>query len=92
MGRGVWQATVHGITKSRTQLKQLSTHAQYSSVYFVDGLKDLKVEKEMRISYTMAVCYCQNGKGWRCLRQLSGNPGLPTPPGDSKPSLSSMCQ
>ena len=24
--RGAWQATVHGITKSRTQLKWLSTH------------------------------------------------------------------
>ena len=27
MDRGAWQATVHGITKSRTQLKRLSTHA-----------------------------------------------------------------
>ena len=26
MGRGAWQATVHGVTKSQTQLKQLSTH------------------------------------------------------------------
>ena len=25
MDRGAWQAIVHGITKSRTQLKQLST-------------------------------------------------------------------
>ena len=24
MGRGAWQATVHGVTKSRTRLKQLS--------------------------------------------------------------------
>ena len=24
---GAWWATVHGVTKSRTQLKQLSTHA-----------------------------------------------------------------
>ena len=27
MDRGVWQATVHGVTKGQTQLKQLSTHA-----------------------------------------------------------------
>ena len=27
MDRGAWRATVHGIAKSRTQLKQLSTHA-----------------------------------------------------------------
>ena len=27
MDRGAWWATVHSVTKSRTQLKQLSTHA-----------------------------------------------------------------
>ena len=27
MDRGAWQATVHGVAKSQTQLKQLSTHA-----------------------------------------------------------------
>ena len=63
MGRGVWQATVHGITESQTRLKQLSAHAQYTSVYFVDGSKDFQVEKEMRTSYIMAVCYCKNGPG-----------------------------
>ena len=26
--RGAWWATVHGVTKNRTQLKRLSTHAQ----------------------------------------------------------------
>ena len=26
MDRGAWQATVHGFTKSQTQLKRLSTH------------------------------------------------------------------
>ena len=28
MDRGAWQATVHRVAKSRTQLKQLSTHAR----------------------------------------------------------------
>ena len=28
MNRGDWQATVHGVTKSQTRLKQLSTHTQ----------------------------------------------------------------
>ena len=28
MDRGAWQATVHGVTKSQTQLKRLSTHTQ----------------------------------------------------------------
>ena len=27
MGRGAWQATVHGVAKSWTQLKQLSIHS-----------------------------------------------------------------
>ena len=30
MDRRAWQATVHGIVKSQTQLKQLSTHAMYT--------------------------------------------------------------
>ena len=28
MDRGAWSVTVHGVAKSQTQLKQLSTHAQ----------------------------------------------------------------
>ena len=28
MDRGAWQAAVHGITKSQTQLKRLSMHAR----------------------------------------------------------------
>ena len=32
MDRGAWQATAHGVTKSRKPLKQLSTHAISSSV------------------------------------------------------------
>ena len=28
MDRGVWQASVHGVAKSRTQLKRVSTHAR----------------------------------------------------------------
>ena len=27
MDRGAWQATVHGVAKNQTRLKQLSTHA-----------------------------------------------------------------
>ena len=29
MGRGAWQATVLGVAKSQTQLKQLSMHTLY---------------------------------------------------------------
>ena len=28
MDRGAWQAMVHGVTKSQTRLKRLSTHSQ----------------------------------------------------------------
>ena len=34
MDRGAWQATAHGVAKSRTQLKRLSTHTRvHSAVY-----------------------------------------------------------
>ena len=33
MDRGVWQATVHRITKSRTLLKPLSTHMLTHTLY-----------------------------------------------------------
>ena len=29
MDRGVWQATVHGVAQSQTQLKQLSMRADF---------------------------------------------------------------
>ena len=35
MNRGVWQATVHGVAKRETRLKQLSMYTfVYSKVYF----------------------------------------------------------
>ena len=33
MGRGAWQATVHGVTKNRTRLKQLSTAHMCVCIY-----------------------------------------------------------
>ena len=32
MNRGAWQATVHGVAKSRTQLKRLSTQHDMAKV------------------------------------------------------------
>ena len=32
MDRGAWRATVHGVTKSRTRLKRLSTHSDNDGV------------------------------------------------------------
>ena len=40
MDRGAWQSTVHGVTKSRTQLKRLSTHAK--SLLMVTAVMKLK--------------------------------------------------
>ena len=46
MDRGAWQAAVHGVTKSRTRLKRLSTHAGIlllgSASYFAANLIILK--------------------------------------------------
>ena len=33
MDRGAWRATVHGVTKSWTQLKRLSTHSTHTHTY-----------------------------------------------------------
>ena len=41
MDRGTWQATIHGVAKSQTQVKQLGTHArmQHSfSLHFQSAL------------------------------------------------------
>ena len=35
MDREAWWVTVHGVAKSRTRLKRLSTHTTYSGIYFV---------------------------------------------------------
>ena len=38
MDRGVWQATVHGVIKSQTRLKQLSTHP-FTLAIFQNGIQ-----------------------------------------------------
>ena len=38
MDRGAWQATVHGVTKSWTQLKQLNMQAQHMFYFVFDNL------------------------------------------------------
>ena len=35
MDRGAWQATVHGVTKSRTQLNDKHTHHTHTSLAIV---------------------------------------------------------
>ena len=36
MGGGAWRATVHRVAKSRTQLKQLNTHAGFINVKYTE--------------------------------------------------------
>ena len=47
MDRGAWQATVHRVTKSQTQLKQLSTHTSehisWGWFWFCHGSAQTKV-------------------------------------------------
>ena len=39
MDREAWWATVHGVAKSRTQLKQFSTHTRIYTIFFSNGDK-----------------------------------------------------
>ena len=50
MGRGAWWATIHGVSQSRTRLKQLSTHARrdltISTPESVKGLGCLNIPQD----------------------------------------------
>ena len=39
MDRGAWQATAYGLTKNRTQLKQLSMHTQRQNSNRIGSIK-----------------------------------------------------
>ena len=44
MNRGAGQATVYGVSKNRSQLKQLSMHAEYIHIYIYHiGFIDLEL-------------------------------------------------
>ena len=48
--RRPWQTTVHRVTKSRTQLKRLSTHAQVARVFLeAQTVKNLPVMQKTQI-------------------------------------------
>ena len=59
MDRGIWQATVHSIAKSRTRLKQLSEQASgaiYASRNLTGkSLKDELLSKFMRVLLSMVL-------------------------------------
>ena len=48
MDRGAWRATVHGVAKGWTQLKQLSTYAHKSSFCRLHTL-DVQVTKSIML-------------------------------------------
>ena len=59
MDRGAWQAAVHGVAKSQTQLKQLSTHKHTAK----DSLKKKKkalwsLTWELNLSLSFSVSPC----------------------------------
>ena len=45
--RGAWWAIVHGVAKSWTRLKQLSTHVPANTTYFV-STSNLSVKNQMK--------------------------------------------
>ena len=49
MDRGPWRATVHGVTKSQTRLKQLSTHAYITLRVIKRRKQPVAVEKDRRV-------------------------------------------
>ena len=55
MDKGAWQATVHGFTKSQTQLKQLSTYTSkdmYKQILFTIANR-LTINCRQRISWSI---------------------------------------
>ena len=49
MDRGPWRATVHGVTKSQTRLKQLSTHAYIILRVIQRRKQPAAVEKDRKV-------------------------------------------
>ena len=67
MDRGVWWATVHGVTKSQTRLKRLSSQARMHSLRCADC-------EIFRISKQMFLFYFNSGVQHR-MRTLNGDLG-----------------
>ena len=62
MDKGSWQATVHGVTKSQTQLKQLSTQHTYPYLLlfqflFHTGNTEYRVEFPMLYSRSLFIVF-----------------------------------
>ena len=66
MDRGAWWATVHGVTKSRTRLKQLSKHEQNAGG-ILEKLRDVQEDAELPRSQEDTVSVRM---GWSTLYQV----------------------
>ena len=72
MDRGAWQATVHGITKSWTWLKRLTTHTQHTAKYNYSycRLKGLIYNTFFPMPKLYTNGYKQKSDWWRLKHQL----------------------
>ena len=70
MDRGAWRATVHGVAKSQTRLRQLSTHTH---IYQVEE-SDLKMpSKSGHRTAGLDLLSAQAGRGTRDYTVMSGS-------------------
>ena len=88
MDRGAWRATVHGVTKSRTELKQLSTYTHtHMIIHPCNRAIKIRIQIiEIYVTKKRAWCICKNP---RCLQFSSsqcreGKNGMVQLPGGSQ--------
>jgi len=57
MDRGAWWATVHGVTKSQTQLKLLSTHAHKYLKDTFSKLDEMSTQRIHHLNYIIDIFF-----------------------------------
>ena len=67
MDRGAWQATVHGVAKSPTSLKRLSTHAQALYVHNEAGKDETG---DLGGGHFLRNHICCAERAWGCPREI----------------------
>ena len=56
MDRGAWQATVHGVSKNQTRLKQLGTH-NFANQLFLPATAVQRGSGQEGIAVTLLACH-----------------------------------
>ena len=64
MDRGAWQAIVHGIVKSRTRLKRLSTHSTHKETFVTQGVHRSQ-ESSLHIRFWIQIA----AESWRSVQE-----------------------